>query len=322
MGIKNVNTDFTGEVGVRPRLVRLETTDSFDTITAANYLKSATTLGFTFYEDDIFHISYYNGSSTVVQLFTFSTFTSTNMSLSPAATDVILPVLGGYFAVFADPTGRLVAGESTATNPGNIHAGLSGTSGSLVSYPATVDTGALKIVGVSNAANYNVTISNRSHGQPTVYSIGDVGQSTGSLMNCVVNADPGANLITFDVTVTAAALASGASVTLIPSSGSKQYRVRNLLLNAPGTNFSGGGGNRLGSITDGTTVYGSILAATMGTLVNGIWSPDGDVEMPSLGARMNTPTAAGAPLVFKYSGGTTDYTTGSLIMSGMVERIA
>jgi hypothetical protein len=107
---------------------------------------------------------------------------------------------------------------------------------------------------------------------------------------------------------------------MVASSGSKRYKIRTLQLNSGGTNFSGGGGDRLGQVTDGTTVYSLIPAATMQSLVNAQW---GVTALPNpASAAINTSTAAGANLVFKYSGGTTDYTAGSLVISGIVQRVA
>lgn len=140
------------------------------------------------------------------------------------------------------------------------------------------------------------------------------------LTSGIVTPDVGSNLITFDVTVGQAALAAGGSVTLVTSSGTKQYKIRSLQLNKGGTNFSGGGGDRLGQVTDGTNVYTLIPAATMQTLTNSRW---GDTAIPfPASVAIDTSTAAGANLVFKYSGGTTDYTAGSLVISGLVERVA
>lgn len=126
--------------------------------------------------------------------------------------------------------------------------------------------------------------------------------------------------INFDVTVTAAALAAGGKVILVPSFGTEQFIIRQLQLNSGGTNFSGGGGDRLGQVTDGTTIYSVIPAATMQSLVNATW---GSTALPfPAAAAINKPTAPGANLYFAYSGGTTDYATGSLVISGVVQRVA
>lgn len=140
------------------------------------------------------------------------------------------------------------------------------------------------------------------------------------LTSGITTPDVGSNLIAFDITVPVASLATGGSVTMVTSSGSKQYKIRSLQLNSGGTNFSGGGGDRLGQVTDGTTVYSVVPAATMQSLANAQW---GVTALPNpASAAINTSTAAGANLVFKYSGGTTDYTLGSLVISGIFQRVA
>lgn len=141
------------------------------------------------------------------------------------------------------------------------------------------------------------------------------------LFGTIVNPDASPDLVSFDVTVGQAALAAGGSVALVTSSGSKQYRIRVLQLNSGGTNFSGGGGDRLGQVTDGTTVYSVIPAANMQSLVNAGWGINTVLPYPATAA-IFTPTAAGANLRFQYSGGTTDYSAGSLRISGIAERIA
>jgi hypothetical protein len=351
-----INTDFTGQVGVIPRIVRISTTDSLATITAANYLKTAAqSQGFSFYPNDIVAVAYGTDASTA-QFFTLD-MSGSDITLIPSAGDVTLPVVSGNFAMFtgtngalddtglspsnaaktkvvmanaavvanhiacfSDTAGTVDDNAATAINGGNIQAGLSGTAGSFFSYPTTAAKGALEVRATDNTGDTDITITNRAHGQATVYSIGDVGAATGSLMNCVVDADPGANLISFDVTVGHAALAAGGSVTLIASSGVKQYKIRSLQINSGGTNFSGGGGDRLGQVTDGTTVYSVIPAASLQTLANAQW---GATAIPNpASAAINTSTVLGANLTFKYSGGTTDYTAGSVVISGIVERVA
>ena len=58
----------------------------------------------------------------------------------------------------------------------------------------------------------------------------------------------------------------------------------------------------------------------MQALVNARW---GSTEVPfPASAAINTPTAAGADVVFSYSGGATDYTAGSLVITVVLEKIA
>lgn len=241
------------------------------------------------------------------------------------------------------------------TGGGNFIAGASGAAGFFVSYPPAATSGRL-ILEAINSGNFDVTINNASMGQATVYTIPDAGNAlgdflvaagaapftsgnfpvasgTGGLMidsgraanvllySSIASPDPSIDLVRFDVTVGQADLAAGASKVLYASGGAKQYRIVALWINSGGTNFSGGGGDRLGEITDGTTVYSIIPAATMQALVNAGWGIGTDLPFPA-SAPLNTPTVAGASLVMKYNTGTTDYLAGSVVISGILERIA
>ena len=125
-----------------------------------------------------------------------------------------------------------------------------------------------------------------------------------------------------DVACAASALATGGTVTIQASSGSKQYKVRDVFMNYSASGLSGGGGDRLLQISDGTTSYNNagITAALLGTPVNTVWGGSGN-PLPGTVA-MNTSTVAGANLVAKYAGGTTDYTTGTVTISVLTQRVA
>lgn len=140
--------------------------------------------------------------------------------------------------------------------------------------------------------------------------------STGTV---ALTSDIGQFIYSINVVVPAASLATGGSVTLINSSGSDQYQILDIKLNSGGTNFSGGGGDRLGQITDGTTVYSVIPAATMQSLVNAGWGISAALPFPASAAIAQL-TVAGTDLVFKYSGGSTDYSTGSLVITLLIAR--
>lgn len=232
-------------------------------------------------------------------------------------------VLANHIAVFVDTAGTVDDDIATAINAGNIQAGLNGgTGGALISAPAGAASGSLRLVGVANAGNFNISITNASHGQATAYAISDAGVAAASILTApIAAADPGANLICFDVACGQAALAAGGLVALVTSSGAKQYKVRALWGNSGGTNFSGGGGDRLLAISDGTTVYSLIPAASIQTLVNTGWGISAALPFPAAAA-INTSTVAGQNLRALYSGGAADYTAGSVVISGMVQRVA
>lgn len=259
-------------------------------------------------------------------------------------------------AHFVDTSGTVDDTAAAVTNAGDIYAGLDAVAGVLRSYPATTATGYLGLTGVANSGAFNVQIANVAHGQSSIHSLPDpanaaarilvgatatpftsgnfpVASGTGGLMvdsgtpanrllfTSFASPDAAADLVAFDITVGQAALAAGGAVTLVTSSGSKQYKIRALWINSGGTNFSGGGGDRLGQVTDGTTVYSVVPATNMQTLINAGWGVSTPLPFPAATA-INTSTVAGASLTFKYSGGTTDYTAGSIVVSGIAQRVA
>lgn len=91
-------------------------------------------------------------------------------------------VLANHIACFADTSGTINDDSATAINGGNIQAGLSGTAGYLASFPATGSKGSLRVVAVANINDDIVSVSNAAHGQASVYSIPDGGQSTANLI--------------------------------------------------------------------------------------------------------------------------------------------
>ncbi len=128
-------------------------------------------------------------------------------------------------------------------------------------------------------------------------------------------------LIPFNVTATATQLASAGKVNILaPTSPIAQFRINSLQLNLGGVNFSGGSGDRLAQVTDGTSVYTVIPAATLQTLVNAQW---GVTALPNpASVSINTPTTNGANLYIAYSGGTLDYTTGTMTVTGTLYKVA
>lgn len=141
-------------------------------------------------------------------------------------------------------------------------------------------------------------------------------------ISALTNPDVISDLIWVDVVLGQAALASSGHVTIQASSGSKQYVVRDIRMNYGAAGLSGGGGNRLVTVTDGTTVWNNagLTASLLGTPINTVWGGTGN---PLAGTvAMNTASVAGSPIYAVYSGGTTDYTAGSVTISVLVQRTA
>lgn len=123
------------------------------------------------------------------------------------------------------------------------------------------------------------------------------------------------------VDATAAVLDGAGSVLVMDGGGgTDQYLVREIFLIGGGTNF-GAGGDRLLDLTDGTTVYTQIANADLESAPAATlrW---GAAKVPFLTGTAATPTTAGDDLVFEYSGGASDHTTGSISFAVCLEKVA
>lgn len=104
----------------------------------------------------------------------------------PTKTKVVMAgsaVLVNHIAKFVDVAGTIDDSAGTAINSGNIQAGLSGTAGTLISYPAAAANGNFILASVGNAGNFSATVSPKSTlGQATVYTIPDPGAATANFL--------------------------------------------------------------------------------------------------------------------------------------------
>lgn len=104
----------------------------------------------------------------------------------PSKTKVVMAgsaVVVNHIAKFVDTAGTVDDTAGAAINSGNIQAGLSGTAGSLISFPAAAANGSLILAAVGNAGNFNATVSSVSTlGQSTVYTIPDILAATGDIV--------------------------------------------------------------------------------------------------------------------------------------------
>ncbi len=124
----------------------------------------------------------------------------------------------------------------------------------------------------------------------------------------------------FETTIGQAALASAGTVTVLSSGGSEQWKIRDILTEG-GTNFSGGGGDRLMDISDGTTSWCLIAAAQVQTLATGRWGETA-LPFPATASNMSVASTAGTDITAAYSGGATDYTAGEITIIVIAERTA
>ncbi len=156
MAILSVTTDFTGEVGVSPRLVRMLTSDSYETVTAENYLQSAISMGYTFFPNDLVELTYGTNSDTT-KIFSLS-ISSGSITLIPPQGSVSGSTTANDIAIFADTSGTL---EDSGININNVPT-VSGTpSAASVAYW----TGTGKQLGVSQVDINGVIISTSTSGQ-------------------------------------------------------------------------------------------------------------------------------------------------------------
>lgn len=182
MAISQITLDLIGETQVNPRLVRIVCDDTFATITTAGYLNS-NAAGFTFLPTDFVLMRYGTGSASA-GLFQVD-ITAGVITLTAASdSNVITPTIANHIAVYSDTNGTLTEDAATAINGGNIQAGLSGTAGTVSSFPSAATSGKITLAAVTNSSgNFNTTISNASAvGQSQVISIPDSGATTANVI--------------------------------------------------------------------------------------------------------------------------------------------
>ena len=147
-----------------------------------------------------------------------------------------------------------------------------------------------------------------------------VGFAGSTIYGAANNDGQGAILSTINANCTFSALASAGKVlTITTSVPSAQYTISNIYLNFGGTNFAGGDRDLI--LTDGITIYTKILAATLLSLPNNENWGSASVPFPA-SAAISTPTGTGNNGVYwEYTGGTTDYTSGEVLMTVVYARV-
>lgn len=184
MPILKIETSQTGEVGVLPSYASILTNDTEAAVLTAGYLNNAVQNGASFALPCIAKVSTKESSTADYKVGWYQiTHVGANWSVVPAGSpgDVVLPTIANHIAVYTNTTGGLSDDAATAINGGNIQAGLSGTAGTLASFPGTAANGSLIVKGVDAGGAFNTTISNGTMGQSTVYSLGDIGAATGGI---------------------------------------------------------------------------------------------------------------------------------------------
>lgn len=129
------------------------------------------------------------------------------------------------------------------------------------------------------------------------------------------------DMATFQTTVGQADLASAGTVTVLDALDGEQWKIREIFLSGDGTDFSGGGGDRLLSVSDGTSTWTVIPAATLQSLAVARWG-DAGTPFPATASHLTASSAVGTAITAAYSGGSADYTAGSLTLVLVAERVA
>lgn len=176
MPILQVTTETTGSVSVNPRIVHIVCNDILSVITATGYLNGVSKQGYNFLPTDFVVVAYGTTSPTTPTIGIFRvSIVGSNISLVADISEgnVSLPVTTNHIATFTNTTGVIGDDAATAINGGNLQAGLSGTAGTLASFPATAAKGSLKVIAVANTGDTITAISNVAMGQASVISIPD-----------------------------------------------------------------------------------------------------------------------------------------------------
>ena len=181
MPVLSATTEFPGWVSVYPRPVSIKTNDSQATVLGAGYLNSyVQSVGQVFTNEQMALVETTENSGVSYNLGWYQiSISGANTSLVAApGGSVQLPVAANHIATFVNTAGEIGDQAVTAIQKGSLQAGLSGTAGTLISYPSTASKGSLVVAAVNNTGNTVTTISNAAMGQASVISIPDPGAAT------------------------------------------------------------------------------------------------------------------------------------------------
>lgn len=88
---------------------------------------------------------------------------------------------------------QIIGAHDIQTTGGNVIAGSPAVAGEFISYPSTIGRGTLILEATNNSGNFNVSITNASHAQDSIYSIPDSGAASA---NFIISAKSGIQHIT------------------------------------------------------------------------------------------------------------------------------
>lgn len=194
MPVLSATTEFAGWVSVAPRPVSIKTNDLQANILANGYLNSYVQLVGQIFSNEQMALVETTDNGGTLGWYQIS-ISGANTSLIVATSGgVILPVVNLHIATFDGTTGAIADQAGTAIQKGSIQAGLSGTAGTLISYPSAATNGSLIVAAVANVGNKTTTISSVAGlGQNEVVTIPDAGAATA---NFIISASGGTQHIT------------------------------------------------------------------------------------------------------------------------------
>lgn len=156
MTLLQVTSNFTGEIGVKPRLVRVFSPDNYATVTSQNYLSNAQNQNIYSLQPTDFVAVTYNGGFGWFN----PSFSDGNITLVPTPTpgSSILPVISGNFTVFSGTTGLVEDLGFKPSSPSETNVIMQHGASVIANIPVykdingtLVDSGAAIISGVSTA---------------------------------------------------------------------------------------------------------------------------------------------------------------------------
>jgi hypothetical protein len=170
-----------------PSLIYIQTTDTYATVTTTGYLTGFKQEGFTFSNNQMALVYTTDDGPIWLQVaITYSGASVLNTVVSlvePVGPgDVVLPTIAHHIATYTNTSGTISEDPSIAISGGSIQAGLSGTAGTFISYPATTSKGSLVVAAVANTGNTVTTISNDAMGQASVINVPDPANAIGQLL--------------------------------------------------------------------------------------------------------------------------------------------
>lgn len=273
------NTTTTSSATSLPSVMFIQTNDLLDDVLVSNYLNTSRLLFGNIYSNSQMALVYTTDSGCVwLRVVVAGNGTSTTYSLqTPSQGPVVIEKVevengtaaapsitfvndldSGFYRIGANNIGLTLNGALEANFSttslvygGGVYAGLSGTAGTLRSYPATASRGYFEVTGVANVGDTAFVLTNASMGQATTATIPDPGNAAARIL-------------------TAAGATPFVSGNLVKSSGTGGLVVDGgyKILSGTTTAYAGGGTSNAFTATGLTSAY--IVTAVILTSTNAV----------------------------------------------------